>query len=184
MTRSKINLIIDGLMLLCVTAIAGIGLLIKYVLVPGHARWAIYGRNVELFFWGLDRHQWGTVHLTIGLVLITLLVLHIVLHWAMILAIYRSLIPNPLIRRIIVIVLICLTALLLAFPCLVKPQVRELGRGREQGRRGYGRRVSPTQSRQAPAPQATAVRVCWIVQTRKSKSEPNWEVQKWIGEDS
>ncbi len=37
-------------MLLCVAAIAGIGPIIKYVLVPGQAPWAICGRNVELFF--------------------------------------------------------------------------------------------------------------------------------------
>jgi len=176
MTKSKINLIIDALMLLCVAAITGIGLLIKYVLVPGQARWAIYGRNVELFFWGLDRHQWGTVHLTIGLVLITLLILHIILHWTMILAIYRCLILNRLIRRIIVVVLICLTALFLVFSCFVKPEVREGGRGREQGWRGFGRRISRTESSQVPAPQVTAVSVCWIVHTSKSKSEPNWEV--------
>ncbi len=72
MTRSKLNLITDGLMLLCMAAIAGIALLIKFVLVPGYQRWEIYGRNVELYFWGLDRHQWGTIHLLFGLVFIAL----------------------------------------------------------------------------------------------------------------
>ena len=56
MEKSKLNLIIDGLLLLCITVIVGIGFLIKYVLVPGYQRWQIYNRNVDLFFWGLDRH--------------------------------------------------------------------------------------------------------------------------------
>jgi hypothetical protein len=43
MKRAKLNLIIDALLLLCLAAIAGIGFLIKYVLVPGHLRWEIYG---------------------------------------------------------------------------------------------------------------------------------------------
>ncbi len=50
MEKSKLNLIIDGLLLLCIAAIVGIGLLIKYVLVPEYLRWGIYGRNVEMFF--------------------------------------------------------------------------------------------------------------------------------------
>ena len=125
MTRPKLNLIIDGLLLLCIAAITGIALLIKFVLVPGYERWEIYGRNVELLFRGLDRHQWGTVHLYIGLTLIALLVLHIVLHWAMILAIYRKLIPNPLIRDITTVILVAVAFVLLAFPCFVRPKVLE-----------------------------------------------------------
>jgi hypothetical protein len=35
MKNPKLNLIIDALLLLCIAAVAGIGLLIKYALVPG-----------------------------------------------------------------------------------------------------------------------------------------------------
>ena len=157
MTKSKLNLVIDALMLLCMAAMAGIGLLIKYVLVPGQVRWAIYGRNVELYFRGLDRHQWGTVHLAIGLVLIALLVLHIVLHWGMILAIYGSLIPSRLFRWIVVVILICLTAILLAFSCLVKPEVGEIRRGGGQRGREYQTQAAPTGVNQRVAPQSTAI---------------------------
>jgi hypothetical protein len=48
MKKAKLNLVIDALLLLCMAAMAGIGLLMKYVLVPGFKRWEIYGRNVEL----------------------------------------------------------------------------------------------------------------------------------------
>ena len=138
MKRTKINLVIDALLLLCIAAIAGIGLLMKYVLVPGYQRWEIYGRNVDLFFWGLDRHQWGTIHLMIGFVFLVLLVLHIVLHWAAIVAIYRKLIPNAVLRCIVAVVLICLTILLFAFSFLVKPEVQERGFGLGAGW-GHGR---------------------------------------------
>ena len=49
MKKSKLNLILDVLLMLCFAAIVGIGLLMKYVLVPGYLRWEIYGRNVSLF---------------------------------------------------------------------------------------------------------------------------------------
>ena len=143
MTRSKLNLITDGLMLLCMAAIAGIALLIKFVLVPGYQRWEIYGRNVELLFWGLDRHRWGTVHLYIGLIFIALLVFHIVLHWASVVAIFCKLIPNPLTRKVVAVALILITALLLAFPCFVKPEVLDGLPG------GCGRRACEAPPRQA-----------------------------------
>jgi len=131
--KAELNLIIDGLLLLCIAAIVGIGLLIKYVLVPGYLRWEIYGRNVEMFFWGLDRHQWGTIHLVIGIVFLALLILHVVLHWSMIIGIYRKLIPNRFARWITALVLIFMTVVLLAFSYFVKPEINEQGRGKGHG---------------------------------------------------
>ncbi len=133
MEKSKLNLVIDALLLLCLAAIAGIGLLIKYVLVPGYQRWEIYGRNVSLFFWRLDRHQWGTIHFIIGLVFLALLVLHVVLHWQMVVGIYRKLIPNRFACWVIALILLVVTILLFAFPCFVKPEVIEQGRGKGRG---------------------------------------------------
>jgi hypothetical protein len=114
MKKLKLNLVIDGLLLLCLAAIAGIGFLIKYTLLPGYKRWEIYGRNVDLSFWGLDRHECGTIHLVIGF-------------WGVIVSVYRALIPNTVLRYIVVVVLVCLTILLFAFPFLVKPDVQERG---------------------------------------------------------
>ena len=132
MKKSKLNLVIDALLLLCIAAIAGIGLLIKYVLVPGYQRWEIYGRNVDLSFWGLDRHEWGTIHLGIGFVFLALLVLHIVLHWSMVVSIYRTLIPNRILRCIVTVVLICLAIFLFTFSFFIKPEVQERGFGGPQ----------------------------------------------------
>ena len=146
MKKSKLNLIIDGLLLLCIAAIVGIGLLIKYVLVPGYLRWEIYGRNVEMFFWGLDRHQWGTIHLVIGIVFLALLVLHVVLHWSMIIGIYRKSIPNRFARWITALILIFMTIFLLAFSYFVKPEVYEQGRGKG---RGWQQHNISTDSKQA-----------------------------------
>ena len=129
MKKSKINLVIDALLLVCMAAIAGIGLLMRNVLVPGYQRWEIYGSNVELYFWGLDRHQWGTIHFIIALVLLGLVILHIVLHWTIILGIYRKLIPSVRARWITAIILLVLTMTLAFFSYAVRPDVYERGRG-------------------------------------------------------
>ena len=57
--RSTIKFIINISMFLCMMAIAGIGFLMKYVLISGVERWEKYGRNFDMFFFGLDRHEWG-----------------------------------------------------------------------------------------------------------------------------
>jgi len=136
MKKAKLNLVIDALLLLCIAAIAGIGLLIKYVLVPGYRRWQIYGRNVNLSFWGLDRHQWGTIHLVIGCVFLALLVLHIILHWEIIVGCSCNLLPNRLLRLTAALILMCIVIFLFIFPYFVKPDVWEQGQGQGQNRRG------------------------------------------------
>jgi hypothetical protein len=147
MKKTKLNLIIEALMLLCVAGIGGIGLLMKYVLVPGYQRWDIYGRNVDLFFWGLNRHEWGMIHLVIAFVFLALLVLHNVLHWGVIVGIYRKLVPSRLARCIVAVILICLTILLFIFPVFVKPEVQERGPGRGRSWRQHEMPLYPTQRR-------------------------------------
>ncbi len=131
--KAKINLIIDALLVLNIAAIVGIGLLIKYVLVPGTQRWEIYGRNVQLLLGGMDRHGWGAIHYVLGLALLTLLALHVVLHWGMIVSIAGKLIPNRLARRVIAVMLVTVAILLAAFAAFVKPEVQERGGGTGRG---------------------------------------------------
>ena len=129
MKKAKLNLVIDALLLLCMAAMVGIGLLMKYVLVPGFKRWEIYGRNVELYFLNLNRHEWGTIHLVIGYVFLLLLALHIILHWSLIVSIYQKLIPNRSARWITAIIIIVLTIALIVFSYFIEPEVQEGGAG-------------------------------------------------------
>ncbi|MDI6654757.1 MAG: DUF4405 domain-containing protein [Candidatus Hydrothermarchaeota archaeon] len=136
--RSKVNFVIAALMFLCMMAIAGIGFLMKFVLIPGKERWVKYGRNVDLSLLGMDRHGWGTIHLIIGFILLGLLVLHIVLHWKMILNMYHGLIGSQRARRIIASVFIVASVILITFSFFAKPEVREIGRGEGRQGTGYG----------------------------------------------
>ncbi len=97
--HDKINLLIDLLLTLALALIAGIGFLIKYILPPGRERILKYGDNTELAFLGLDRHQWGGIHLLVAYVMLGLLILHIVLHWKTILCLVRKAIPMAWLRR-------------------------------------------------------------------------------------
>ena len=142
MSKNKINLIIDALMLLAVGGIVGIGLLIHYVLIPGQQRWAVYGRNVDLTLLGLDRHQWGAIHYWIGVVFFALIVLHVVLHWRMVVALARQLIPSRGGRVVVAILLAAVVVFLVIFPAVVKPEVSEGGRGAGRGPGdGHGGRI-------------------------------------------
>ena len=147
MKKSKLNLVIDALLLVCIAVIVGIGLLMRNVLVPGYKRWEIYNSNVELYFWGLDRHQWGTIHFITGLVFLALLILHIALHWPIIVGIYRKLIPNLAARWIAVLILLSLAMVLAFFSFAVKPDVQEQGRGRGGGQHRWAAPAESTQKR-------------------------------------
>ena len=128
--KSKINFLIDSLMFLCMMAIAGLGFLMKFVLIPGKERWVKYGRNVELLLLGMDRHEWGTIHLIIGFTLLTALAIHIILHWKMIVGLYEKLIKTRRTRRIVAVVFVAAAAAFILSPFAVKPEVQELRRGR------------------------------------------------------
>ncbi len=149
MNRAKLNFVIDALMFLCMAAIAGLGFLMKYVLVPGRETPLLYGRRVDLFFLGLDRHAWGAIHLYLGFVLLALLALHIVLHWQMIPGLFARLVGNAPKRWLIGLSYVALAAILLLFPFFISPEVKEGGAG--QGRRfGASGKVGPAEVRTMP----------------------------------
>jgi len=98
MDKSKLNFIISALMFLCLTAMAGLGFLMKFVLVPGRKAMVQFGRPVELTYLGWDRHDWGDLHSYLAFALLGLLALHLILHWKKLLGLYARLIPSPRMR--------------------------------------------------------------------------------------
>lgn len=138
MNKTKLNFAIDALMFLCMAAIAGLGFLMKYVLLPGRESTIKYGRRVELTLLGLDRHDWGAIHLYLGFLLLALLVLHIVLHWQMIPGLFARLIANSRHKWRVALVYTVLAAALVLFPFLISPEVKDgtAGQGRRYGEVG------------------------------------------------
>jgi len=133
-TRPRINLLIDAVMALVMAAIAGLGFLINWVLIPGEERPAVYGSHPDLYWLGLDRHQWGDVHLVLGITLLALVVLHVVLHWGQVVGIWRRMVASGAARVALALALLALIVGLMAFPVFVKPEVVESRHGEGQGR--------------------------------------------------
>ena len=129
--RPNFNFVIDAVMFLVMMAMAGLGFLMKYVLIPGRESWAKYGRNVNLAWWGWDRHDWGAIHLYLGFLLLGLLSLHLYLHWRQIVGLFQRFIP-PERRGLVLVVFLILAVVLICFPFLISPEVSEAGRGMGQ----------------------------------------------------
>jgi len=129
MDKPKLNFIIDAAMFLCLMALAGLGFLMKYVLPSGRDAWAKYGSNLQLSWLGWDRHDWGGIHLYLAFALLTLLVLHTILHWHQILGLFQRVVPNPRRRYRIALIFLFLSLLLIYFPFLITPDSKARGRG-------------------------------------------------------
>ena len=126
--KPKINLVIDAIMFLLLMAIAGLGLLMKYVLVPGYRRIGLYDNNVEHYFLGLTRHDWGSIHLWLSFVFLFLLSLHLILHWKLIVCIFRQIISGKRQQTILAIFIGTAGLFLLLYPLFIKPEEGEFMR--------------------------------------------------------
>lgn len=133
-TKTRINFWIDFLMFLLMVYLTSSGLLMKYVLFPGSQRQEKYGSNVDLYFFGIDRHEWGSIHFVVGLILLVLLALHVIFHWKNIKGIYGRLVHSVYRRRILAWALGLVCLIILVLPFLMAPTFAEKGKG--WGKRG------------------------------------------------
>jgi len=130
--KSKINWIIDVVMFIDMMAMGGIGLLLKYSLITGSERWDVYGANVDLYQWGLERHQWGFIHLILGYILLGLLLLHILLHWKQIKAMFRNFIHQKATRVIITLLFVPISLVFLFFTFIFPLDVVPIKQGQSR----------------------------------------------------
>lgn len=129
MKKPILNFLINAAMAFCMSAIISTGLLIKYALISGQERWEVYGRNLEFYLFGMDRHQWGMIHLVLGFILLGLLILHIILHWKIITCVYKKIIKTPFTNKVIALLFIIICALLIIIPFFVKPEIETIKKG-------------------------------------------------------
>jgi len=126
MKKSAINFTIDYLLTLSFCAMTGIGLLLVITLPPSRlfgARGLPHYRNT---LWGLDRHQWGYIHLIVAIFFLILLILHIYFHWTQIKTFFNRYCKTNRAQKLLlgpIFILLCLTMLLL--PWLTKPATQQ-----------------------------------------------------------
>lgn len=123
MKKSTLNFIINALMFICMSAVVGIGFLIKYTLISGKERNVIYGKNVELSLFGMDRHEWGNIHLVIAFILLGLLVIHLFLHWKTIISVYKRITKQKLVSKLITVSFITICTMIIVVPFFTNPTI-------------------------------------------------------------
>lgn len=73
MNRTIANVIIDLAAALLFVGMIATGYVLRFPLPPG--------TNRTLILWNLTRHQWGAIHFWISLSLLTVIAIHLALHW-------------------------------------------------------------------------------------------------------
>jgi hypothetical protein len=73
MKRANLPMIIDAAAFFGFVVLTTTGVLLRYILPPGSGR--------RSTIWGLDRHEWGTVHFWIAVAFFSILAIHLALHW-------------------------------------------------------------------------------------------------------
>lgn len=73
--KHALKYLIEAVMFVDLCAVAAVGLLMGFVIPRGSARFA------PKSFLGLHRHDWGTIHLYLALLLLMLLAVHLWLNW-------------------------------------------------------------------------------------------------------
>lgn len=136
MKRSTLNFIINAIMFIFMSALAGTGFLIKYSLISGQESCAVYGAKVDLFLWGMDRHEWGYIHLILAYILLGLVILHIILHWKIVVAIYNRLCHGNQMVRVVTLLIVAICALFIIAPFFIKPEI--VKSERRGGNQKYG----------------------------------------------
>ncbi|UCG56371.1 MAG: DUF4405 domain-containing protein [Phycisphaerales bacterium] len=82
MKVNTLNFWIDLASFAVLFALAVTGLLIHYVLPPcGSCSGSGCTQENALTLWGLDRHDFGKVHFYLAVATVTLVVIHVCLHW-------------------------------------------------------------------------------------------------------
>ncbi|MGD9000770.1 MAG: DUF4405 domain-containing protein [Granulosicoccaceae bacterium] len=82
MKRSTVILLVDGIAFVGFLFLTSTGILLHFLLPPGSGRWSD--------IWGLNRHDWGDIHFTISMIFFSVLALHLILHWRVVLNLIKG----------------------------------------------------------------------------------------------
>ena len=82
MKRPKLNFIIDIIAFIAFVLLTTTGILMRYILPPGSGK--------HTLIWGMDRHEWGTVHFWISILFFSILALHLFTHWKWIVSLVKG----------------------------------------------------------------------------------------------
>ena len=85
MQRNALKYLVDGLLFIDLCSVSVLGILLGFVIPRGR------GPEVDKYFLGLHRHQWGSIHLWLSMILLVLVVVHVWLNWRWVVKLSRRL---------------------------------------------------------------------------------------------
>jgi hypothetical protein len=86
MKRTTLNFIIDLIGFVDLLLLAATGSILRWVLPPGSGgygrafRGGRGGQHIKSL-WGMGRHDWGDIHFVLSLLFLSVMLVHIILHW-------------------------------------------------------------------------------------------------------
>jgi len=94
--RTTVNFIVDLIAFIDLLCLACTGFIIKFILPPGsggRGRGFRGGRGPGEIkeLWSMTRHEWGDIHFFLAVLFVTLMIIHIILHWTWIKSYFKSL---------------------------------------------------------------------------------------------
>ena len=122
--KNLIHRVLNLLLYIAFCAMVGTGLLMAYRLPPGSRG----GRGLTVL--GMDRHEWGDVHLWISYIVVAAVIAHLGMNWTWLKKIAASMKPLRLLGGLLVGIVIIVV--LLVLPVTVNN--RQLPRNQGQGR--------------------------------------------------
>lgn len=127
LNRAVVITVIDALAFIGFLFVVSTGVLMRYELPPRS------GRALEVL--GLNRHEWGDVHFVLSILFLSVLAIHLLLHWRFILGVFRGHVAGGSRWRVLLGLVGLLAVLALAAAPLVAPK-EETGSapGRHTGR--------------------------------------------------
>jgi hypothetical protein len=96
MSRTTLNAIVDAVAYAGLVVLATTGLMLRWQMPPGSGglhgmgSGAGAGSRPVTVVWGLSRHEWGSFHYWIALILMGVLAVHLILHWKWIVCVLRG----------------------------------------------------------------------------------------------
>lgn len=82
MRRSNLNFWVDAVAFALFVFLVATGVLMEFILPAGSGHYTT--------IWGLDRHDWGSLHFWISVGFLTALALHVYLHWQWVVSVVRG----------------------------------------------------------------------------------------------
>ena len=116
--KMLLNIVIDFVMLIAMALVSISGFILEIVIPSRHAVkfQGVTPWSSQLL--GLGRHDWGNIHLWAGVVLVTLLAIHFLLHIKMVSVFVKKKCPNHTLR-ILLYVLLLMLLMMTIMPWLV-----------------------------------------------------------------